>query len=122
VPRRRFWTGRQQIKPFQVVVQPEKGRASTVEGTFEQDPIVPRWAVATAIAVVALTGVLAGLWFTLVKPAVSSAATEAVAAAASKEAAVRPPTSAPRVRTPPAAAPARTPHPHRPPPRPRWCR
>ncbi len=86
VPRRRFWTGRQQVKPFQVIVQPETGVASTVEGTFEQDALVPRWTVATAIALVALAGVLAGLWFTLVKPAVTSAATQAVAAAASKAA------------------------------------
>ena len=84
VPRRKFWTGRQQIKPFQVVVQPEQGVASTVEGTFEQDPLVPRWAMVTALAAVALTGVLAALWFTLVRPAVASAATEAVEAAAVK--------------------------------------
>ncbi|WP_412738843.1 hypothetical protein [Krasilnikovia sp. MM14-A1259] len=87
VPRRKFWTGKQQTKPFQVVVQPERGPASTVDGTFEQDPIVPRWAAATAIAALALAVVLAGLWFTLVKPAVHSAATEAVDAAASKAAA-----------------------------------
>jgi len=87
VPRRKFWTGRQQVKPFQVVVQPEQGATSTVEGTFEQDPMVPRWAFVTAVALVALTGVLAGLWFSLVKPAVASAATEAVAVAASKAAA-----------------------------------
>ena len=87
VPRRKFWTGRQQTKPFQVVVQPEQGLTSTVEGTFEQDPMVPRWAFVTAVALVALTGVLAGLWFSLVKPAVASAATEAVQVAASKAAA-----------------------------------
>lgn len=87
VPRRKFWTGKQQAKPFQVVVQPERGVASTVDGTFEQEPIVPRWAVATAAAAVALGVVLAALWFTLVKPAVSSAATEAAEAAASKAAA-----------------------------------
>ena len=87
VPRRKFWTGRQQVKPFQVVVQPEQGATSTVEGTFEQDPMVPRWAFVTAIALVAMVGVLAGLWFSLVKPAVASAATEAVQVAASKAAA-----------------------------------
>ncbi|WP_130510321.1 hypothetical protein [Krasilnikovia cinnamomea] len=88
VPRSKFWTGQQQVKPFQVVVQPERGPASTVEGTFEQDPIVPRWAAATAIAALALAVVLAGLWFVLVKPAVKSAATEAAATEASKAAAV----------------------------------
>jgi hypothetical protein len=87
VPRRKFWTGKQQSKPFQVVVQPEQGITSTVEGTFEQDPIVPRWAVATAVAAVALAVVLAGLWFTLVKPGIASAATEAVQAEQSKAAA-----------------------------------
>jgi hypothetical protein len=87
VPRRKFWMGKQQAKPFQVVVQPERGVASTVEGTFEQDPLVPRWAVATAAAAVALAVIFAGLWFTLVKPAVASAATEAAAVEASKAAA-----------------------------------
>ena len=87
VPRRKFWMGKQQTKPFQVVVQPERGVASTVDGTFEQDPLVPRWAVATAAAVVALALVGAGLWFTLVKPAVKSAATDAAEVAQSKAAA-----------------------------------
>jgi hypothetical protein len=89
VPRRKFWTGKQQIKPFQVVVQPERGVASTVEGTFEQDPLVPRWVVGAAVAALALAVVLAGLWFTLVRPAVKSAATEAAAAEASKAAAAQ---------------------------------
>jgi hypothetical protein len=87
LPRRKFWTGKQQLKPFQVVVAPERGISTTVDGTFEQDPIVPRWAAATALAAVALAVVLAGLWFTLVKPAVASAATEAAQAEASKAAA-----------------------------------
>jgi hypothetical protein len=87
VPRRKFWSGKQQPKPFQVVVQPERGIASTVDATFEQDPLVPRWALGTAVAALALAVVLAGLWFTLVRPAVASAATGAVRAAASKAAA-----------------------------------
>jgi len=87
VPRRKFWMGKQQAKPFQVVVQPERGVASTVDGTFEQDPLVPRWAVATAAAVVALAVVGASLWFALVKPAVKSAATDAAEAAQVKAAA-----------------------------------
>ncbi|MDT5043560.1 MAG: hypothetical protein QOE51_4545 [Actinoplanes sp.] len=87
VPRRKFWSGKQETKPFQVVVTPERGPASTVEGTFEQDPLVPRWALATAVAALALAVVLAGLWFTLVRPAVTSAATEAAKAEASKAAA-----------------------------------
>jgi hypothetical protein len=77
VPRRKFWTGKQQTKPFQVVVQPERGVASTVDGTFEQDPLVPRWLVGTAAAALALAVVLAALWFSLVRPAVVSAATKA---------------------------------------------
>src|SRR4051812_13903658 len=87
VPRRKFWMGKQRSKPFQVVVQPERGVASTVDGTFEQDALIPRWAVATAAAVVALALVGVGLWFTLVKPAVASAATDAAQAAQSQAAA-----------------------------------
>jgi hypothetical protein len=84
VPRSRFWTGKQQTKPFQVVVQPERGVASTVDGTFEQDPVVPRWALGLAVAVVALALLMGGLWFAVIKPAVKSAATEAADAATEK--------------------------------------
>jgi hypothetical protein len=87
VPRRKFWSGKQEIKPFQVVVQPERGAASTVEATFEQDPLVPRWVLGAAVASLALAVVLAGLWFTLVRPGIASAATEAAKVEASKQAA-----------------------------------
>jgi hypothetical protein len=77
VPRQKFWTGKQQVRPFQVVVQPERGTANTVDGTFEQDPLIPKWVVAGAVAALVLAVVLAGLWFGLVRPAIKSAATEA---------------------------------------------
>jgi hypothetical protein len=89
LPRRKFWTGKQQVRTFQVTVEPERGIAGTVDGTFEQDPIVPRWAVATAVAAIALAVVLAGLWFTLVKPAIASGATAAAQVEASKAAAAQ---------------------------------
>jgi hypothetical protein len=87
VPRRKFWSGKQEIKPFQVVVQPERGATSTVDATFEQDPLVPRWVLGAAVAALALAVVLTGLWFTLVRPGIASAATEAAKAEASKAAA-----------------------------------
>lgn len=77
VPREKFWTGKQQVRPFQVIVQPEQGTASTVDGTFEQDPLVPRWVLAGAVAAMVLAVVLAGLWFGLVRPAIKTSATEA---------------------------------------------
>ena len=87
VPRRKFWSGKQESKPFQVVVQPERGKPSTVDATFEQDPLVPRWVLGGAIACLALAVLLAGLWFTLVRPGIASAATEAAKVEASKAAA-----------------------------------
>ncbi len=89
VPRDKFWSGAQQTRPFQVVVQPERGKATSVDGTFEQEPLVPRWALAGLVGVVALALVLAGLWFTVVKPTVTSAATEAAKVESSRAAAVQ---------------------------------
>jgi hypothetical protein len=89
VPRQKFWTGKQKIRPFQVVVQPERGTASTVDGTFEQEPLVPRWALASAIALLVLAMVLAGMWFAIVRPAIKSSATEAAKVEASKAAAIK---------------------------------
>ncbi len=89
VPRQTFWTGRQQQKPFDVVVQPERGEPVTVAATFEQDPLVPRWVLGTAAAIVALALVMAALWATVFKPAVQSAATEAARVEASKAAALQ---------------------------------
>ncbi len=86
VPRERFWTGAQQTKPFEIVVQPERGEPVTVSGTFEQEPVVPRWVLATAVAVVALALVMAGLWVAVFRPYVESTATEAAKVEASKAA------------------------------------
>jgi hypothetical protein len=54
--------------------------------TFEQDPVLPRWALAVAVAVIALAVVGAGLWLAVLKPAVQSAATEAAKVESSKAA------------------------------------
>ena len=86
VPREKFWSGRQQVRPFQVVVQPERGAASTVDGTFEQEPLIPRWVLVGAVAFLALALLLTGLWFGLVRPGIKSAATEAAETEAKKAA------------------------------------
>jgi hypothetical protein len=83
-PRDKFWSGAQQQKPFEIVVAPDRGDSVSVNGTFEQDPLVPRWVLATAAAVMIIALVLAGLWATVFKQAVESAATEAAKVEASK--------------------------------------
>lgn len=86
VPREKFWTGRQRERPFEIVVQPDRGDAVTSSATFEQDPVVPRWALGVAVAVIVLAMVGAGLWLAVLKPAVTSAATEAAKVEASNAA------------------------------------
>jgi hypothetical protein len=87
VPREKFWSGAQQVRPFQVVVQPERGTASTVDGTFEQEPLIPRWVLVGAVAFLTLALLLTGLWFGLVRPGIKSAATEAAEQESKKTAA-----------------------------------
>ncbi|GAA0815831.1 COG1470 family protein [Spirilliplanes yamanashiensis] len=86
VPREKFWTGAQRQRPFDIVVMPDRGEAVTSSATFEQDPVVPRWALGVAVAVIALAVVGAGLWLAVLKPAVQSAATEAAKVESSKAA------------------------------------
>ena len=98
IPRRTYLRGGQQNRPFKVLVHPEHGQPIPLSGTFEQQPIIPKWAIAGAATVLALALVLTTLWFTLVRPTIESAAEEAakaqgspvaVAASQAKEQAAR---------------------------------
>jgi hypothetical protein len=77
--RKRYWTGPPVTRPFQVLVTAENERPIQVDAATLQLPILPRSSgkIAAALAVLAL--LLAAGWFLLVKPAVSSAAKQAVA-------------------------------------------
>ena len=78
IPRKRFMRGPNQPHPFQVMVAPDDGDSTLVDGELVQQPILPPWAVPVAAAVLALLILGTVLWFTLLKPSIKSAATEAV--------------------------------------------
>ncbi|MEV7427460.1 MULTISPECIES: COG1470 family protein [unclassified Streptomyces] len=83
-PVRRVWRGTPVTHTFQAFVAPvmtdgqEPYEPLTLDGSYEQQAILPRWLpralVLAAIAVIAL----AGFWYALLRPAVKSAAREAI--------------------------------------------
>ena len=78
VPRKRFLRGPNQPHQFQVMVAPDEGDAAIVDGELTQQPLLAPWVVPVAAAVLALLILGTVLWFTLLKPTLKSAATEAV--------------------------------------------
>jgi hypothetical protein len=77
IPRKRFMRGPNQQHPFQVMVAPDEGDSAIVDGELVQQPMLPAWAVPAAAALLALIILGTVLWFTLLKPTIKSAATEA---------------------------------------------
>jgi type II secretory pathway pseudopilin PulG len=78
-PRNTFLRGPSQPRPFRVEVVPSSGPPLTAAGTMVQRQLLPKWVLPALIALLALAAVLAALWFTVLKPAVKSAAREAAA-------------------------------------------
>jgi hypothetical protein len=77
--RKRYWTGPPVTRPFQVVVTPENEQSIALDAATLQLAMLPRNTGKIVAALAALALLAAGAWFFLVKPAVSSAAKEAVA-------------------------------------------
>ncbi len=78
IPRKRFLRGPNQTHPFQVMVAPDEGDAVLTNGEMVQRPLLARWVLPVGAALLALILIASVLWFTLLKPAIKSAATEAV--------------------------------------------
>jgi hypothetical protein len=79
VPRNRFLRGPSQTKTFQVHAIPEDAPALVAEGTFLQEPLLPRWTVkALALALAALLALVLA-WFLIGKPLIRSQARDAAA-------------------------------------------
>ncbi|NUT51905.1 MAG: hypothetical protein HOV94_32125, partial [Saccharothrix sp.] len=78
-PRDTFLRGPSQPRPFRVDVVPSSGPVLSVAGTLVQRQLLPKWLLPALIALLALAAVLAALWFTVLQPAVKSAAREAAA-------------------------------------------
>ncbi|MGW0585288.1 COG1470 family protein [Streptomyces sp. NPDC002920] len=76
-PARRLWRGAPVVHPFQVVATPtgEVPHAPVpLDGTYQQDAILPRWLPRALMATAAAVVALAIVWFALLRPVVRSAA------------------------------------------------
>jgi len=82
-PRQRFLTGPPKISPYKVLVHQDGLPTITVDGSMQQEGLIPRWMVPALIGVAALLLLAVILWFALLKPSISSAAKDAVAPQAS---------------------------------------
>ncbi|WP_158852223.1 COG1470 family protein [Saccharothrix deserti] len=78
-PRNTFLRGPSQPRPFRVEVVPSSGPPLSAAGTLVQRQLLPKWLLPALITLLALAAVLATLWFTVLQPAVKSAAREAAA-------------------------------------------
>lgn len=78
-PRNTFLRGPERPRPFRVEVVPSAGPPLTAAGTLVQRQLLPRWLLPALAALLALALVLVALWFTVLRPAVKSAARDAAA-------------------------------------------
>ena len=78
-PTRRFWRGQPKPRPFQVYVTPEGQGPIQLDGTLLQEAILPPWFGRAVIALLAALILLILAWFFLLRPAINSAVSEAVA-------------------------------------------
>jgi len=78
-PKQRFLTGPPKTNPYKVIVHQDNLPPITVDGTMQQEGLIPPWLLPALIGLAALALVLVLLWFFLVKPNIQSAATQAVA-------------------------------------------
>lgn len=79
-PAQLIWRGQPRTLPYTVVVDPRDGTSVTLDGTYVQDPVLPRWLLRALLVALAVLLVLAALWFGLVRQEVRSAAQAAVQA------------------------------------------
>jgi type II secretory pathway pseudopilin PulG len=79
-PRKRFLRGQPQRHPFRVLVTAEGREAFPVEGTLVQRQLLPKWLLPLLAALLVVALAVVALWFTVLKPAVRSAAREAAVA------------------------------------------
>ncbi|QFZ22270.1 COG1470 family protein [Saccharothrix syringae] len=87
-PRDTFLRGPSQPRPFRVEVVPSSGPSLTATGTLVQRQLLPKWLLPALAALLALAVALVALWFTVLRPAVKSAARDAAAEQASEVKAV----------------------------------
>ncbi len=83
-PTKRIWRGTPATLPFQATVAPKPVEDRPAEhpvvldGSYEQQAILPRWLPRALAAAIVVAGILTGLWFGVLRPTVRSAARAAV--------------------------------------------
>jgi hypothetical protein len=78
-PKQRFLTGPPKTNPYKVIVHQDNLPPITVDGTMQQEGLIPPWLLPALIGLAALALLLVVLWFVVLKPNIQSAATAAVA-------------------------------------------
>lgn len=76
-PRQRFLTGPPKMNPYKVMVHQDGLPTITVDGSMQQEGLIPGWLIPVAIAAIAILLALIILWFTLLRPAIQSTAQQA---------------------------------------------
>ncbi|MFD7622010.1 hypothetical protein, partial [Streptomyces sp. NPDC059802] len=100
-PAKRVWRGIPITHPFQLVATPDVAEDQApvapvvVDGSYQQEPILPRWLPRALITAAVLLIALVGLWYALLRPAVKSAAREAITPDAVRSAAAADKSKAP---------------------------
>ncbi|MEZ5295903.1 MAG: hypothetical protein R2697_06410 [Ilumatobacteraceae bacterium] len=79
-PRKRFWRGQPKSIPFQISVREGEGEPELIDGTFLQQPMVPKWFWKALLALLALLIILWLLWKLLLQPSVESTARDSAEA------------------------------------------
>src|ERR1700693_3449177 len=78
-PKTRFLTAPPKTNPYKVIVHQDNLPPITVDGTMQQEGLIPPWLLPALIGLAALALILVLLWFLVLKPNIQSAATAAVA-------------------------------------------
>ena len=98
-PRQRFLTGPPKTNPYKVLVHQDGMPTISVDGTMQQEGLIPPWLLPAVIGLAALALVLLVLWFVVLKPNIQSAAT---AAAGSQTSALQSQVNTLKAQNPPA--------------------
>ncbi|MGW3395018.1 COG1470 family protein [Streptomyces hydrogenans] len=83
-PAKRLWRGTPVLHTFQAVVAPpapegeEPPAPVVLDGSYQQEAILPRWLPRALILAFVLALILTGFWYGMLRPAVKSAAREAI--------------------------------------------
>src|SRR5438445_5565188 len=78
-PRQRYLSGPPKLAPYKVNIHQDGLPTITVDGSMQQEGLIPPWLLPALIGLAALLLVLVILWFLVLKPSISSAAKDAVA-------------------------------------------